>query len=114
MALISRLQKRKLKNNRNQVYHDTLRKIGRLYIRHYNSPEMTYPTPSQISNLVTITRVWKIGDRFEKLASEYYDDPEMWWVIAYFNQKPAEFLLTPGDIIYVPTPLEYILDYMGY
>jgi len=55
-----------------------------------------------------------MGDRFEKLAAQFYDDPEMWWVIAAFNKKPAEFLLSPGDIINIPLPLEYILDYMGY
>lgn len=114
MALISRLRKRSIKRNRNVIYEDFLKRIGRLYITHFNSPEFNFPSVAEIQNLNVISHVWKIGDRYEKLASQFYDDPEMWWVIAFFNQKPAEFLLSPGDIVYVPQPLEDILDYIGY
>ena len=49
-----------------------------------------------------------------KLASKYYDDPTMWWVIAFYNQKPTEFHLKLGDLVYIPVPLETVLFYIGY
>jgi nucleoid-associated protein YgaU len=67
-----------------------------------------------MSNFNTIGHVWTSSDKFYNLAAEYYSDPEMWWVIAFYNQKPTEFHLSPGDIVYIPTPLETVLYYIGY
>lgn len=114
MALISRYQKRKIKRNRSPEYEDFLNKRNLNFVKHYNTETIVYPTKEEIQALKVISKTWSIGDRYEKLASKYYGDPELWWVIATFNKKPAEFLLSPGDIIHIPTPLEYALDYMGY
>ena len=35
-------------------------------------------------------------------------------LIAFFNQKPTEFHVNPGDVIYIPVPLEAILYSIGY
>ena len=114
MALISRLRKRSVKRNRNVIYEDFLKRLGRAYISHFNTPEFNFPSVTEIQSLNVVSHVWTIGDRYEKLAARFYDDPEMWWVIGFFNQKPAEFLLSPGDVVFVPQPLEDILDYIGY
>ena len=114
MAIISRYQKRRIKRNRNPEYDDFLRKRNVDYVRHYNTETIVYPTVEEIQALNVISKRWSIGDRYEKLAAQYYGDPELWWVIATFNKKPAEFLISLGDTIYIPTPLEYALDYMGY
>jgi hypothetical protein len=39
--------------------------------------------------------------------------PTYWWVIAQYNKKPTESQLSPGDIVYIPIPLEKILGYYG-
>ena len=83
-------------------------------IRQYNTPKFSDVTAEEIRNLKTVAHIWTTGDRYFKLASEYYGDPEMWWVIAFYNQKPTEFHLKLGDVIYIPTPLESILFYIGY
>ncbi len=62
----------------------------------------------------TISHIWGVGDRYFKLANRYYGDPELWWVIAFFNQKPTEFDIKAGDIIFIPTPLETVLFHIGY
>jgi nucleoid-associated protein YgaU len=114
MALISRLQKRSIKINRSYTYDDFFRKRDVEYVKQYNTPTLEFPTKQEMGSLTVVTLAWKIGDRYEKLAAKHYGDPEMWWVIAAFNKKPAEFLITVGDVIHVPLPLEHVLDYMGY
>ena len=49
--------------------------------------------------------IWKYGDSFWSLATKYYGDPKMWWVIATFNRKPTEALLKIGDEIRIPLNL---------
>ena len=34
--------------------------------------------------------MWKLGDRFYKLADQYYGDPTLWWIIAWYNRMPTE------------------------
>jgi len=72
---------------------------------------MKHPTPEQIEQLTLQAHRWTLGDRFFKLAHEYYGDPEMWWVIAWFNQTPTESHVDPGDLIYIPSPLDQITSF---
>ncbi len=83
-------------------------------IKQYDTPVFRHPTIEEIKTLNVVSHIWKTGDRYFKLADQYYDDPEMWWVIALYNQKPTEFQLKLGDIVFVPTPLESVLFYIGY
>jgi hypothetical protein len=51
-----------------------------------------------------------VGERIDQLASRFYGDPKLWWVIALAN----DFELVPvdlnhGDIIIVPAP-RYVLQ----
>jgi len=113
MAKIPRNQARMIFYNNEPEYDDFRRQRGLSRIKQYATSKLKYPTKMERTSLNTINHIWTISDRYEKLASEFYGSPEMWWVIAYFNQKPAEFLVSPGDIIKIPLPLEYILDYYG-
>tara|TARA_R100000152_G_C6773097_1_gene200287 strand:- start:1429 stop:1791 length:363 start_codon:yes stop_codon:yes gene_type:complete len=69
-----------------------------------------YPTVREISTLSLTTHIWKVGDRYSKLAHEHYADVEMWWVIAMFNRSPTEAFLKKGDLIYIPKPLERVIE----
>ena len=101
--------------NLNEAYKRYLKKSrGDKQIKQYNTPKFRYPTVRENSNFNTISHIWGTGDRYYKLAAEYYDDPELWWVIALYNQKPTEFDVKLGDVLYIPVPLESVLFYMGY
>jgi nucleoid-associated protein YgaU len=101
--------------NINEAYKRYLKKTrGMENIKQYDTPVFRHPTIEEIKTLNVVSHIWKTGDRYFKLADQYYDDPEMWWVIALYNQKPTEFQLKLGDIVFVPTPLESVLFYIGF
>tara|TARA_R110002110_G_C13286142_1_gene703039 strand:- start:591 stop:923 length:333 start_codon:yes stop_codon:yes gene_type:complete len=100
--------------NASGAYKRYLKTRGDKKIKQYNTPKFRYPTAQDNENFSTISHIWGTGDRYFKLAAEYYDDPELWWVIALYNQKPTEFDVNLGDVVYVPVPLERVLFYMGY
>ena len=105
--------RRKLTNTKN-FYKAYMRERGLKKMRHYNTPRFQYPSPEQIDgNVQRIQHTWKSNDMYWKLAAQHYGDPEMWWVIAWFNKKPTESHLTPGDIIFVPIPLDSVLRFIG-
>ena len=111
MALVSRYESRDLFLNDHPAFEIYLRDRGVKFIRQYSSPAGSYPTIEQIQTLSLVSHIWRSHDRYDRLAERFYNDPEMWWVIGWFNKKPAEFLLKPGDIITIPMPLEHILDF---
>lgn len=69
-------------------------------------------TTDEILDLQIETKIWTLGEKYFKLAQEYYGDPEYWWLIAWFNERPLETQFTPGDIVEIPLPLELILEYL--
>lgn len=107
----SRYNNRKISRNKNKLYKRTFEERNVNFIRQYRSPDLAYPTPEQIRQLTVLTRVWKAGDRYYKLAYEYYGNSKYWWVIAWFNKKPTEAHVNVGEVIYIPTPLDKLLNY---
>ena len=83
-------------------------------VTQFSTPKFKHPSVEEMANFNTISHIWTTGDRYFKLAHEYYGDSEMWWVIAFFNQKPTEFHLNLGDVVYIPVPLETVLFHIGY
>ena len=59
-------------------------------IRHYNSPYFKVPTYLETANISTVKMVWKRGDRLYKFSEIYYSNPELWWVIGLYNNKPTD------------------------
>ena len=110
---ISRYANRKVLINGLKNYRNLFKSRNIKQINQYDTPKLLYPTGDEIDNLAIDTYYWKEGDRYYKVAAEYYDDPTLWWVIAWFNSAPTESHLNPGDVIFVPTPLEDILNYYG-
>ena len=98
--------------NSDELYEDILRRKRITSLKQYQTRLFTNLRSKP--GIETSTHIWKTGDRFFKLADEFYSDPTMWWVIALYNQAPTEFHLKLGDVIYVPTPLETVLFYIGY
>ena len=107
----TRYDRRRVLTNTNQLYEKTLEERNVNSIRHYSTPEMSFPSVGENKSLTKVRHIWKTGDRYFKLAIEYYNSAQYWWVIAMFNQKPTEADLNVGDLVYVPLPLQDILRY---
>ena len=78
---------------------------GNIVIMQFSTPKMSYPTDEQMRNMTYIPHVWKQGDSLYKLADQYYNDPNLWWIINWFNKKPLPSDYKLGDIV------EILLDY---
>ncbi len=98
--------------NTNPLYRKYLKETrGLPRVKQYSTPEFSHPTVNQIKNLTVLRHTWKLGDRYYKLAHEHYGNSEMWWVIALFNQKPTEAFVKAGDVIFIPQPIELVVQY---
>ena len=75
----------------------------------FETQALRYPTPEEIKSLNIETEIWKRGSKLFKLAHKHYSDSRMWWVIAWFNQKPTDSHYTFGDKVLIPKPLELVL-----
>lgn len=56
-------------------------------------------------NKTTYATMYKIqqGDTLDSLALQYYNNPTLWWVIAYFNSIIDAFTpLEPNTLIWIP------------
>ena len=112
--MYSRFDNRRIATNDSETYEELFEKKGVKSIRQYGTPKFRYPSVLDRGNFESVNHIWGTGDKFYKLAAKYYDDPSMWWVIAFYNQKPTEFHLKLGDLLYIPIPLETVLFYIGY
>ena len=109
---MSRFNKRRVFANRADLYDQMAEERGVKYFRQMESPNFRYPKPSEIRNLNIHKHIWKSGDKFYKLAHEFYGDSTLWWVIAWYNKTPTESHLTAGDLVSIPTPVQKLLTYL--
>tara|TARA_R100000008_G_C3583471_1_gene170348 strand:- start:679 stop:1020 length:342 start_codon:yes stop_codon:yes gene_type:complete len=77
--------------------------------RQYSTPIFSKITPKQRASLTRQPHIWRIGDKFYKLADKHYGDSSLWWVIAWYNTTPTEAHVKPGDTVRIPFPLETVL-----
>lgn len=110
---ISRYAERRKFTNAKQMYKHLFEVRDVKFIQQYDSAKFKYPTDDQINSLNILVHVWKRGDKLSKLAEIHYGDPKLWWIIAWFNQKPTESHFKFGDRVQVPQPIDRVLDFMG-
>ncbi|MAF26061.1 hypothetical protein CL634_10890 [bacterium] len=111
--MASRYENRLTAINTNERYRSFFKDRNINFIEQFRTPKLKHPTPDQIRKLEMIGHIWSVGDRYYKLAHTYYKNERMWWVIAWFNQKPTESHLEIGDVIQIPLPLDRVLNYLG-
>jgi len=99
--------------NDSPKYKNLFEERGVKRIEQYFTHQMTHLTANQIASLNVISHVWTTGDRFYKLASIYYGDPRMWWLIAWFNRTPTEADVELGFVISIPTPVDRVISMLG-
>lgn len=109
----SRNDRRQIANNSHYHYSKILEKRNKKFIKQYLTKQLKYPTTEQIQQLFLKKHFWKMGDRYWKLASTHYGNPELWWLIAWFNKKPTEAHLRTGDMIYIPHPIDKVFGFFG-
>ena len=70
--------------------------------------------PDSVKRRLTIVeRDWAVDTKLYKLADEVYGDPDLWWVIGYYNNKPIDASWNVGDIVEIPVPASLILETLG-
>lgn len=112
---ISRFNNRNIIDNNNASYiiSDIFKKRGVNRIQHFATAELTYPSPEDLADITEITEIWGFGSSYYKLAYKHYEDPQYWWVIAWYNLRPLETDFAAGDVVLIPTPLESVLSGFG-
>ena len=110
---MSRYNNREFFLNDDSLYKKALKKRNVSGIVHYSTAFFPEITEEEYTNIGSVQHVWKLGDRYSKLAESHYDDPTMWWVIALFNRKPTESHLEVGDLVFIPIPLDSAMEIVG-
>ena len=100
--------------NTEELYEELRRKRGVKHIDHFPTPKMRHPQAEDLIHMSFINHVWKVGDRYSKLAHKHYGDATYWWVIAWYNRLPTDSHVSIGDVIIVPTSLDDALENLEY
>ena len=110
----TRYTRSQILDNNTEFYEFLRKKRGNTKsISHMSTVVMRHPTMLDRASLKTTAHIWKYGDRFYNLAHKYYDDPEYWWDIAWYNGLPTEADIQNGDAIVIPLNLEKVLMALG-
>ena len=99
--------------NTEELYEEILEARGVNRIKHYKTPKWPPLTAKVRGQFTTTKHRWKLGDKYWKLAADYYGDSTKWWVIAWYNEKPTEAHVKSGDLLFIPTPLGKVLSYFN-
>ena len=99
------------KKNMNKILKD--RDIKDRLFHYVTARQQSIPKANH-DQLKVQAHIWNVGDRFYKLAQTHYNDPKLWWVVAWYNQKPTEGHVEIGDTILVPRNIDELLNTLGY
>ena len=78
--------------NNAEHYKELYERRGLKKISHYPTAKLRHPTVSERASINTVGHIWAYGDRFYKLAHQYYGDVRYWWVIAWWNGYPTSIV----------------------
>ena len=110
---MARYTSSKIINNSNEFYEFLRKKRGVKNIKQHATIRLKNPGSGERQLANTVTHVWSYGDRYFKLAAQYYGRPEYWWVIAWWNGRPTEADVDNGTALQIPTDLEQALQILG-
>ncbi len=100
--------------NKSEMYNNVFLKKGVKYLNHYSTAKFDFPSAEDMNKIRTFSHIWSVGDRYYKLSEKFYGNPNDWWVIALFNNKPTESDIILGEEILIPLPLETVIQYIKY
>jgi|TARA_E500000331_G_scaffold347084_1_gene386796 hypothetical protein len=99
--------------NSSEYYKSLRESRGLRAVSHYETPILYNPTVLDRSFISTQSHIWKYGDRYYNLAFDYYADPTLWWIIAWYNGYPTEAGIQNGAVIEIPINLEQVTRALG-
>jgi len=112
--MYNRYLNRVVRINDEEIYKEFFDQRGIRKLNQYLTPVMPQLTMTRRMALETAEHVWKSGDKLYKLAARFYGDPSLWWLIAWYNEKPTEAHFKLGTTVYIPLPLGRILGYYNH
>lgn len=92
----------------NRYQYIRVEKNPETHVRQYRDSK--YPTvPLSVNDIYVITT---IGDRFDLLANQYYNDPSLWWIISIANStlSQSSIFIPIGTQIRIPTNVTEIIS----
>jgi len=101
---------RTIKRNSEEIYEELLESRGVKQIDHYSTPTFEPLTLANRYSVRNVHHTWSTGDRYWKLAERYYGNSDLWWLVAWYNQKPTDAHVRNGDSIMIPLPLDRVLS----
>jgi len=111
---MSRYKPRNTFVNEGGIYQEFLDDRGISKLQQYRTAKWPVLTNKIRDGFSTKSHVWSISDNYWKLANQFYGDPKLWWVIAWFNRRPTEAHNNIGDLIKIPAPIEELLSLFNY
>jgi hypothetical protein len=104
---MSRYSKAKKAINNLDFYKDFFDTRGVKNIKQYRTQSLKR---FDVEKVPYIEKIWNSGDQFWKLANKHYGNPDMWYVIARFNNTPTEAHVSIGDKIKIPINLSQAMQ----
>jgi hypothetical protein len=105
--MMSRYNRNKVAFNDLLEYKEMLDKRGVKSIEQYRTSALK---DANFAGVECAIHVFGDGDSFWKLSNQYYGDPQYWYIIARFNNKPTEANVSIGDEIKIPISLSLALQ----
>ena len=96
-----------------RVYSDKYDNNRKKYISKKATLNLEYPSFDEVLEFDYDVHVWKLGDRYYKLAERFYGNASYWWVIAWYNGIPTEAEANTGDVLEIPLDISEALLVLG-
>ena len=82
-------------------------------IDQFTTPKFKNPPEELVDNIDYFLYTFKQGDRFFKLAQKFFNDANLWDLIALLNRKPTEAHVKPGEKIRIPKNIAQAIEVLG-
>jgi len=110
----SRYESAKTAINNDELYQELREERNVNSLEQFRTAVHPKLTAEVRSNFVSNRHVWTTGDTLWKIAAKHYNDPKLWWLLAWYNEKPTESHITVGNVILIPTPVEEVISYFHF
>jgi hypothetical protein len=98
--------------NTSELYKEKLRERGLKQVEQWNTASFPPATPRSLNSITSVPHQWRVGDRFWNISYKYYGVSSYWYVIAWFNHISSEADLAYGKTIYIPFPVDDVIEIM--
>ena len=103
---------KKIKLDHKSSLYDIMKRRNRNFVELNRLVVMPNPRVLQQDDSITEVVVkWKQGTHMWRLASEYYEDYSLYWVIAMYNGKPTDAHWKIGEKVRIPFPVGRVVSY---